>query len=195
MNNRIVIKLGALLVTGALATGGSLGAAQAATSSSDETSTTRQAGPRGGGPDLSALASKLGVTTAKLQAALATARPAAAERPARSDRAADLAAALDVDAAKIQAILDANRPARPAPGIKPAAPDQSALVTALADGLSLDKTTVQAALTKLDAAHQAEHQARDTAMAAAIAKELGLSTEKVTAALEATRPARPKAAA
>lgn len=49
----------------------------------------------------------------------------------------------------------------------------------------------EAAVDAAEAAHRAEHERRDAAMAAALAGELGLSTAKVRAALEANRPQRP----
>ena len=62
-------------------------------------------------------------------------------------------------------------------------------MSALSSGLGIDKATVQTALDKLDATHKADHTAREAAMAASLAKQLGLDTAKVQAALAATRPA------
>jgi len=50
---------------------------------------------------------------------------------------------------------------------------------------------VQAAFDKLETARRSEHEARGTAMYAAIAAKLGVSADAVKAALEASRPARP----
>lgn len=164
-------KFSAVLATAAVAAGSGIGIAQARTSgdTSTPTTTTRSAdaqkGKRGG--------------------------------PGKGMRAADLkalGAKLGVSVERLQAAMDATRPAKPAAGERPKAgarPDESKLVSALATGLKLDRATVQAALEKLHAAHEAEHEARHAAMAAALAKELGLSTEKVQSALEATRPAKP----
>ena len=202
-------KFSAILATAAVAAGSGLGIAQAQTGDGTSSTTTttqhdRPAPGKRGGPgkgmraaDLKALAAKLDVTVAKLKAAMDAARPAgpaAGEKRGPGDMAADLATALGVETAAVQKILDANRPEKPAageshaPGTKP---DHSKLISALASGLNIDEATVKAAFTKLDAAREAEHEARHTAMAAAIAKELGLSTEKVQAALEATRPPMP----
>jgi hypothetical protein len=74
---------------------------------------------------------------------------------------------------------------------RPATPDDSALVTALATGLNLDQTAVEAALAKVQAAHQADPEARETARFTALAKTLGVDAAKVQAAFEAVRPARP----
>jgi len=148
---------------------------------------------------LAAIAKTLGVTTAQLKAALDASKPAkpTGNMPTGNGMATELAAALGADLAKVKEILDANRPAkpaagtRPAPGTRPARPDQSKLIAALATGLGIDEATVKAAFDRLEAAHQADHAARETAMYAAVAKELGLSTDAVKAAFEANRPARP----
>lgn len=109
--------------------------------------------------------------------------------------AADFAKALGVEEAKVTAILEANRPAkpttRPADGTRPAKPDQTKLIAALASGLGIDEAKVKAALTTLQSEHQADHEARHTAMYAALAKSLNLETSAVQAAFEAVRPARP----
>jgi protein-disulfide isomerase-like protein with CxxC motif len=168
----------ALLATTAMVGGAGIGVAQA---QSDD----RPAAPRDGthhkrGPSaaqISALAEKLGVSTDRLEAALAAVRPerpAAGRRPKRGDLAADLAKALGVEEAKVQEILDANRPARPtqrpARGTRPPRPDHSRLIAALASGLGIEQATVKAAFDKLEAARKAEHDARHAAFAAALAR-------------------------
>jgi hypothetical protein len=111
--------------------------------------------------------------------------------------ATDLATALGTDVTKVEAILDANRPAGPArgttPGTRPAKPDNTKLVAALASGLNIDEATVKAAFAKLDAAHKEDHGDRHSTMYAAVAKQLGVSADVVQAAFEANRPARPAA--
>ncbi len=206
---KVTAAVSAVAVLGA----GGLTAAQAATSSATKDSTSSSARPgakRGGGPmstaQLAAIAKTLGVTSAQLKAALDATKPAkpAGAKPDRGDgMATELATALGVDVAKVKTILDANRPAKPAAGTRPAKPaagtrpakgarpDQSKLIAALATGLGIDEATVKAAFDKIDAAHQADHAARDDAKFAAIAKELGLSTAAVKAAFEANRPAKP----
>jgi hypothetical protein len=164
-------KLTAVLTTAAIASGASIGVAQAQSTSGGQDGSakpTRKAPghkPRRGmnAAQLSALAGKLGVTTSRLKAALEAIRPA---KPAQ-------------------------RPQGGPGGARPAKPDHTALIAALASGLNLDEATVKAAFDKLEAAHQAEHKARDTAFAAELAKELGLKTADVQAALDATWPARP----
>ena len=189
-------KITAVVSSAALLGTAGIGVANAATStdgsSSSTSSQTRPEGPRGGGhrlttAQLQSIASKLGVSTAKLQAAIEANRPARPTGEQRGDRgagrAADIAGALDADAAKVAEILEANRPARPADGTK--------LAAALASGLGLEQSAVESALDKLDAEHRAEREARDTARAAAIAKALGLETADVQAAFEAVEPAKP----
>jgi hypothetical protein len=196
-------KITATISTVALLGAGGLGVVQSATAAKDSGSTSaRPGGKRGGGPmstaQLAAIAKTLGVTSAQLKAALDASKPAKPTSAKRKDgMAAALATALNVDVAKVAAILDANRPARPAAGTKPAKgtrpakPDDAKLVTALATGLSIDEATVQAAFDTIEADHQADHTARETAMYAAVAKELGLSADAVQAAFEANRPAKP----
>jgi protein-disulfide isomerase-like protein with CxxC motif len=158
---------------------------------------------RGGGPMSSAtlakIAAQLGVSTTQLKAAMTATKPAkpAAGTDRRAAMATELAGALGADVAKIQTILDANRPARPT-GAKPAGPppagarpSNTKLIAALASGLGIDEATVKAALDKIEAAHKAEHAAREIAMYAALAKELDLSADAVQAAFEANRPAKP----
>lgn len=182
---RIAIITGAsvLASTGATA----LASAQSSDTTSQATSTTKQARPHGRAPKLTdaqlqTVASKLGVTVDALKAAMSATRPA---QPAKNGFAADLASALGVETSAVQTILDANRPTTPpARGTKP---DDAKLVAALADGLKLDSATVQAALDKLHATHGPG--ARD----AALAKALGKTTAEVKAAFDSVRPARPAA--
>jgi hypothetical protein len=157
-------------------------------------------GPGHGGPgghaDLAAIAKTLGVTEAKLQTAVDAARPTGDPKN-HGDRGAEMAAAiadaLGVETAKVQSILDANRPERGqrgpgGPGGPGARPDDSALVTALARGLSKSEADVKAALDKVHTAERANHEARETAMYAAVAKALGKDAADVKAAFEAARP-------
>lgn len=148
----------------------------------------KRGGPRG---DISGLASSLGVTEAKLRAAFAATRPA---RGDRADRAAAMAAAIAKELGESQsdvaAVLEANRPERPADGQRPrrgARPDGSKLVAALASKFGISEAKAESAL---KAVHEAAREARHSAKAAALAEELGLDAAKVEAALEANRPAR-----
>jgi hypothetical protein len=65
-------------------------------------------GPGGGAPGFSGLADDLGVSKAKLQQAMQTARPDRTGSP--QDMAANLAEALDLPTATVQKALEANRP-------------------------------------------------------------------------------------
>jgi hypothetical protein len=194
-------KIVAVLSASALLGGAGITVADAA-KSSPSTGAARSARPgdRHRGPIPSAalakIADALGVSAADLRAALEANRPARpADGPGARRFAADLAMALGVDASAVKAILEANRPARPAspppPGSAPGRPDRSGLIAALASGLKLDTATVTAALDKLGAAHRDDHQARETAMFAALAKSLGKTADEVRAAFEANRPAGP----
>jgi hypothetical protein len=122
--------------------------------------------------------------------------------------ASALATALGTDLDKVQEILDANRPARPARpqgsaatrsgtrpagrrGGRPTMRDNTKLIAALASGLDIDTATVKAAFAKIEAARNADHVKREAAMYAAIAKKLDLTSDAVQAAFEANRPALP----
>ncbi len=203
--SRIRTTAAALSAAALIGTGG-MTAAQAATSSSS--SSPARPAHRHGGPlssaQLGAIATQLGVTTAQLKAAMQAGRPdkpggsAGPGGPGGPDgMATDLAKALGADVAKVEAILDANRPARPprgrTPATRPAKPDNAKLVAALASGLNIDEATVKAAFAKLDAAHKDDRGDRQAAMYAAVAKQLGVSADAVQAAFEANRPARPAA--
>jgi hypothetical protein len=140
-------------------------------------------GGRGGGHvDTAALATTLGVTEAKLTAALDKVRPSKGDE--RTEDTAAIAKALGQSPADVQAVLDANRPDRSAGRGKP---DETALAKALATKFGIAQDKAQAAL---DAAHGDRGQ-RDTALATALAKELGLDAAKVQSALEAQHPGHP----
>lgn len=154
-------------------------------------------GHRGGGRiDTAAIAKSLGVTEDQLDKALDAARDANApkDRADRgAERAAALATALGVETSAVQKILDASRPERGARGDRGpgARPDDTALVSALAKGLSKSEADVKAALTKVQEAHRAEHEAREDALYAAVAKSLNTDAAAVEKAFEAARPQRP----
>ena len=87
---------------------------------------------------------------------------------------AKIASTLGVTTAQLRAALDANRPAKPADGTRGPAGMASA------GRLHEDR-----------AARRAERTAREAAMYAAVASDLGLSAAAVKAAFEANRPAKP----
>jgi uncharacterized membrane protein YkoI/protein-disulfide isomerase-like protein with CxxC motif len=141
-------------------------------------------GGRGMRMDLTAVAKTLGVSEADLQKAVQAARPQPpnGNPPQRTDFAAAIAKELGVATADVQAVLDANRPSHR---------DDSALVAALVDKFSVTEAKAQAALDAVETAQQADHEARETAMYAAIAKALGKDADAVQKAFEANRPAKP----
>jgi hypothetical protein len=145
-------------------------------------------------PPVGKIATALGVTNAELRAALEESRPTG-ERPGPEQFAADIASKLGVEESAVQEILEANKPERPQGkpkrGARPPKPDHSKLIAALADGLGIDQAAVQSAFDELDAAHEAEHTAREQAMYASVAEALGKTTSEVQAAFEANRPAKP----
>jgi len=94
-----------LAVTAGCGDGSSTSSAQ--TGSSPAAATAAQ----GGAPDMSALAKKLGVSTAKLQQAMQATRPASGSTPSSpDDMAAALAKQLGLSSAKVKAALQATRP-------------------------------------------------------------------------------------
>jgi len=151
---------------------------------------TRPAGGRGPGGgrgmrmDLAAVAKTLGVSEADLQKAVQAARPQPpnGNPPQRTDLAAAIAKELGVATADVQAVLDANRPSHH---------DDTALVAALVKRFSVTEAKAQAALDSVEKAHEADHEARETAMYAALAKALGKDADAVQKAFEANRPAKP----
>ncbi len=129
--------------------------------------------PPGARPDLSALATKLGVTDAALQNALADLR---ADRPdpkgLRGDLAQEFADALGIPVAKVQAAFDKLGPKRDGHA-------RGDFAAALAKQLGVSTAKVQAAL---DA--QRDHRGDP----AALAKALGVTEEKLRQAFESLRP-------
>jgi hypothetical protein len=152
------------------------------------TAANEMSGPRGRGPhgppgghhrqELAALARELGVSRAKLRAALDAV--GAGDRPDKRDLAADLAEALGVEQSAVEEILEANRPdGRRGPG------GPGDIVEALAGGLNIDEAKVEDALERL-------HEQRHDAFAAALAEELGLDAADVEEALDWFHPGPPR---
>lgn len=138
-------------------------------------------GGRGGGVDAAVLAKTLGVTEAKLRAALEAVRPDPADR--KDDRVAAIAKALGASTADVESVL-----ANQGPGAgrgRGRGGNRSELLTALAKKTGKTDAQVRAALEAVrpDRAGGLEERA------AALAKELGLDAAKVQSALEAARPA------
>jgi hypothetical protein len=151
---------------------------------------TRPAGGRGGPGghghggrghvDAAALAKALGVTEAKLTAALDATRPTVKDK-GDDGRAAAIAKALGQSESDVQAVLDANRPDR---GAGKDGGDRDALAKALAAKFGIAQSKAQSAL-------DAIRDDRETAFATALAKELGLDAAKVKTALDAQHPNHP----
>jgi NAD(P)-dependent dehydrogenase (short-subunit alcohol dehydrogenase family) len=108
-----------------------LGAAGCGAATQAGTTTTQAAGTsaaaRAGGPDVSALAAKLGVSTSALQKAMQATMPSQSSGGSPSqaqDRAAALAKQLGISEAKVRAALQSLRPSGQPPGngSAPAAP-------------------------------------------------------------------------
>jgi AraC-like DNA-binding protein len=128
-------------------------------------------GPRGfghgpGGPVFDGLADKLGVSEAKLRAALED-----IAKTHRTDFAQKLADALKIDRAKVDAAFDKLRPKRPD---RPRAP--RAFAAALAKELGVTTAKVQAALAK----HRDNPTSPDE-----LAKELGVTEQQLHDAFHA----------
>ncbi len=172
-----VVAGSAVLASAAYGVGTQVGDGNAtAASKSSNSSSDQRRGP--GRPDLSGIAAKLGVSEAKLRAALDDLRP---DRPAKGKRGGDIAAALakelDVSEAKVQEILEKNRPARPP------RPNKNRMAAKLAKELGISTAKVRSAL-----ADSKQGDRRGPPAIDELAKELGVSEAKLRSALEKTRP-------
>jgi len=135
---------------------------------------------RAGAPDLSSFAAKLGVTEAKLRAALDALPP-----QRQDDLASRLATALGVDPSRVTSALDTLKPpdgTPPPPGMHAGA--RGAFIDALAAKLGLDPAKVRSALRSLTP--QSVEQAGGKVPA--VAKALGVDEAKVRDALQGLRP-------
>ena len=186
---RYVAAAGATIII----SGGAITAAQGASGANaagSSATASNAARPAPSGPtsaQLSAAAKDLGVSTTALRAAIQAARPArpSGPHPGRGDHAATLSDALGVETAAVQEILEASRPSRPADGIRRAPrPAHSELIAALVKGLNVSEARVRAAVSRLEAEHRAEHEAREDAMYATIAKTLKTDADAVETAFE-----------
>lgn len=174
----------AAFAIGSQAGGGSAVAGTATTTAAQTTAAATQPihagrGP-GGGPGRAAFladaAKRLGVTEAKLEAALEDLRP---ERKDRDGHAADLARILELDEAKVRAALEKVRPER---GPRGHGPD--GLIAELAQDLKLDEAKVRAAVEKVKPERPQPGQRPDRdAFLTALAKELGVEVAKVRESL------------
>jgi DNA-binding MarR family transcriptional regulator len=127
-------------------------------------------------PDLSALATRLGVSTSALRQALDELRPTH-RREIRDDLAKKLADALGIDVAKVAAALDKLRATRhERHGLHD-------LAAALAKQLGVTQAKLRAAFETLRADREKAFQQRRDAFAEQLAGKLGLDVAKVKAAL------------
>ena len=148
------------------------------------------------GPRLSRLAEQLGVSEAKLRAALEDLRPARrAKGRGRAEMAAELAEELGVSESTVRGILADLRP-RDGRAFKHRMPlrhrrparMRNRLVAALAKGLDKDVSEIRGALRKVRAAHRTERAARRDEFAQKLADRLGISVDKLKSALPARGP-------
>ena len=155
------------------------GSATAASKSNSSSSDNRRGGP--GARDLSGLAETLGVSEAKLKAALEDLR---GDRPARrkDDLAAALAKELDVSEAKVQDVLESTRPARPRVDRRVV---HRRFAAALAKELGIEVSKVRSVL---EDAKQDRGDRRGPPALDGLADELGVSEARLRSALDATRP-------
>jgi hypothetical protein len=102
----------AVFASAAALTGGAVAGCGSDAATTSNTTTQQQAGqpPQGGGMDFTALAKELGVTTAKLQAAMQKNRPQQGSGGSPDDMAANLAQELGVSESKVKAALEKLRP-------------------------------------------------------------------------------------
>ncbi|HEX8083168.1 MAG TPA: Clp protease N-terminal domain-containing protein [Solirubrobacteraceae bacterium] len=151
-----------------------------------------------GGPGLSALADRLGVSEAKLREALDSLRPSGDPADHEDELAAALAKSLGLDQAKVDAALEQLRAQHEQEHEQRF--DEFAAALAKELGLSADK--VKAALDKVKPdrppgppppGERPRFRRHDgpRAMLGALAKELGVSRAKLRAALAAVRPDGP----
>jgi hypothetical protein len=97
------------------------GAAATSSTSAGGTSNTTAAQP--GPPDMSTLAEKLGVSTAKLQQAMQAIRPTDGTQPSPATMAAALAEQFGISTSRVQAALESVRPSgTPPPRVLDARP-------------------------------------------------------------------------
>ncbi len=196
----LVLGVAAMLVFGAA------GISAAATSVRVAGTTPEAQRAHGRGPvqDPTTLATALGVSVTQLESALEAAR----EKTTAADPAADaatqaktVAELLGTTEAQVEKVLGAQRPAAAKAGAgrgghgggTPA--ERTALITALATATGKTEAAVKVALSKADEVQAAARQARAAEFANNLAVQLGLSESKVSAALEASRPAKPTRAA
>ena len=176
-----------VLASGAYALGSQAGDGEALAGSTTP-SATRTAGPHGYGPrDLSGIAGQLGVTEAKLRAALEDLRPdkGAMKDEHKAALATALAKELGLDAAKVTAGLEKFRGERKAVRRDRHGDRLQRFDEALAAKLGVDAAKVRSAFDSLKPGP--DRRAGKPALAD-LAKKIGVSEDKLRAALTDLRP-------
>jgi hypothetical protein len=189
---KVTAVVAAAAVAGAGYALGTQGDGGAVAANSTGSTTNGRPGPRGAdrGRFVSALATKLGVTEAALRAALdkvggprGPGDHAKGRGNHEAEHAQALATALGVDVAKVRDALTKAEAAEHAGGRRGPSENLDAVSASIAQTLGLDVAKVKAALTKIEAAKRGMHDQARTQRAAALAKALGLPTQKVVDAL------------
>ena len=176
-----------VLASGAYALGSQTGDGTAL-AGGDPTSSPRSAGPHGpGSRDLSGIAAQLGVTEAKLRAALEDLRPdrRAAKDERRAALAKPLASELGLDEAKVTAALEKFRGDRKVVRRERGGDRLQRFDEALAAKLGVDAAKVRSAFDSLKPGP--DRRAGKPALAD-LAKQIGVSEAKLRAALDDLRP-------
>ena len=176
-----------VLASGAYALGSQTGDGTALAGGTP-TSSPRSAGPHGPGPrDLSGIAAQLGVTEAKLRAALEDLRPdrGAAKDERKAELAKPLAAELGLDVAKVTAALEKFYGDRKVVRRERRGDRVQRFDEALAAKLGVDAAKVRAAF---DSLKPGPNRRVDKPALADVAKQIGVSEAKLRAALADLRP-------
>jgi len=175
-----------VLASGAYALGSQTGDGTALAGGTP-TSSPRSAGPHGPGPrDLSGIAAQLGVTEAKLRAALEDLRPdrGAAKDERKAELAKPLAAELGLDVAKVTAALEKFHGDRKVVRRERRGDRVQRFDEALAAKLGVDAAKVRSAFDSL----RPGNRGVDKPALADLAKQIGVSEAKLRAALADLRP-------
>ena len=176
-----------VLASGAYALGSQTGDGTALAGGTP-TSSPRSAGPHGPGPrDLSGIAAQLGVTEAKLRAALEDLRPdrGAAKDERKAELAKPLAAELGLDVAKVTAALEKFHGDRKVVRRERRGDRVQRFDEALAAKLGVDAAKVRSAF---DSLRPGPNRGVDKPALADLAKQIGVSEAKLRAALADLRP-------
>jgi hypothetical protein len=178
-----------VLASGAYALGSQAGDGAALAGSTTASSSQQPARPFGRGPhrdDLSGLAGRLGVSQAKLRAALADLRPGR-----RDDRegvvARALAGELGLSTVKVQAALEQLHGQRKLKRDDRRADGRDAFAQALATKLGVSVAKVRAGLEAV----RPDRRGAGPPDLGALAQKIGVSEAKLRAALDDVRPGRP----